>query len=363
MIPDGANFGYPISVCVGHMLTTTAVVWLLRFAKPELFPGLISIPTHFIQTLALSVVAIGTLGAVTLTFSNFSVQHLSVALINMLKSANPVYALCMALVLGTMDSRGSMKQVAVACLLMLGGAVITCYGEVDVSAFGLVCFIGGVFGEQIRLVLLKKVISDSNFLWDPLSTLAVVAPVALVVLSIAAAAIEGPRLPYSRLASDSQLQHALLLNGLIAVALNVSYVRLLDVMSPVTFCVCGIGKDIVTAFASLSIVGGSITPLQVCGYVTSLTGFVYYDYVKTKQKEEAEAAECQLKADVTDVLAIKTYDVDETDPTPVEAIKTDEQKSGKDKDGSKKEKTRVYVPRQSLQVPAIEKRLLHPPNN
>jgi drug/metabolite transporter (DMT)-like permease len=264
MIPDGANFPHPITVCVGHMLTTTVVLWLMRFAKPALFPGLVSIPADLMRTLALSVFAVGALGAFSFTFSNFSVKHLSVALINMLKAANPCYALILAVLLGTMDSKGSMWQVSFASILMFGGAMITCYGEVGVSWFGLVCFIGGVFAEQVRLVLLKTLVSGNNFQWDPLSTVAVVSPIALVVLVIPAAAIEGPHLPLSRLASDAQLQQALLMNGLIAVALNVSYVRLLDVISPVTFTVCGVGKDIVTAFASLFIVGGTITPLQVC---------------------------------------------------------------------------------------------------
>jgi drug/metabolite transporter (DMT)-like permease len=173
---------------------------------------------------------------------------------------------------------------------MFGGAVITCYGEVDVSIFGLICFIGGVFVEQLRLVLLKRLVSGNEFVWDPLSTVAVISPIALIVIVVPALAIEGPYLPYSRLSSDSELQRALLINGLIAVSLNVSYVRLLDVISPVTFTVCGVGKDIVTAILSLFLVGGNMTPLQIFGYVMSLVGFAYYDYVKTKQNGDLAAS-------------------------------------------------------------------------
>ncbi|CAK9087878.1 Putative sugar phosphate/phosphate translocator, partial [Durusdinium trenchii] len=108
--------------------------------------------------------------------------------------------------------------------------------------------------------------------------LSLFAPVAFAFTAVAAACER-----QTPMAIDRVQGCALALNALVAVTLNIAYSRLLKVASPVTFTVFGTAKDVTTAGLSLDMVGGTITPLQLCGYATTLFGMVYYDRVKQLQ--------------------------------------------------------------------------------
>ncbi|CAK9107132.1 unnamed protein product [Durusdinium trenchii] len=271
-LPAGGNFPFPMTVSCSHMLSTSMVLHLLRLWKPQLFPGLRGLNWRAALPVVLLV---GSLLAISVVLSNSAAVLLSVAFVNMLKGGNPVVALLLGLTLGTSSCNWRMLC---PVLVIMFGAVATVRGELSLSYLGLALLVTAIVVEQFRLVLFKSMMSESGLSLDPLSALSLFAPVAFAFTAVAAACER-----QTPMAIDRVQGCALALNALVAVTLNIAYSRLLKVASPVTFTVFGTAKDVTTAGLSLDMVGGTITPLQLCGYATTLFGMVYYDRVKQLQ--------------------------------------------------------------------------------
>mmetsp|Transcript_37726 Transcript_37726/g.62184 ORF Transcript_37726/g.62184 Transcript_37726/m.62184 type:complete len:401 (-) Transcript_37726:78-1280(-) len=277
-IPEGANFPFPMTLSCCHMLATGLLLHLLRWARPQFFPGLQGFadePDERRRKLAKVVLLVGALLSISVVLSNSAAVLLSVAFVNMLKSGNPVLALLLGLSLGTSSCKW---QMLCPLLMMMLGVLATIHGELFLSYLGLALLVMAILIEQFRLVIFKSLMSDSGFSLDPLSAVALFSPVAFI-FTAAAATSEWHSSP-SPGRMDVIQGSALALNSLVAVTLNIAYSRLLKVASPVTFTVFGTAKDVATAGLSLTLVGGLVTTQQLCGYVTALLGMIYYDRVK-----------------------------------------------------------------------------------
>lgn len=282
-IPEGANFPFPMTLSCCHMLATGLLLHLLRWAQPQLFPGLQSFTEERARAgasrwqLAKVVLLVGALLSVSVCFSNSAAVLLSVAFVNMLKSGNPVLALLLGLSLGTSSCNW---QMLCPLLMMMLGVMATIHGELSLSYLGLALLVTAILIEQFRLVIFKSLMSDSGFSLDPLSAVALFSPVAFIFTFAAAATYEWHSFWSAGQRMDVLQGSALALNSLVAVTLNIAYSRLLKVASPVTFTVFGTAKDVATAGLSLALVGGTVTMQQLCGYGTALVGMIYYDRVK-----------------------------------------------------------------------------------
>lgn len=273
-IPSGADFPYPLTLSCCHMFTTSLVLHSLRLFKPSLFPGM-SEGLRSDWQMFRAVALVGGLLAVSVVLSNSAAMLLSVAFINMLKGGNSVFALALGLVIGT-TSWSTALQLGWPVLIISIGAAATIHGELYLSHLGLALLVVAILVEQFRLVLFKSMMSESGLKLDPLSALSLFSPVAFLVT--APFALSELRAALHVL--DALRGSALILNALTAVTLNVAYSRLLKVASPVTFTVFGTAKDVTTAALSLCIVGGIVTPQQLCGYVATLFGMLQYDRAK-----------------------------------------------------------------------------------
>lgn len=279
-ISDGANFPHPMTLSCCHMLATSVLLHSLRFVKPHLFPGLQTGEILKSWRLAKVVLLVGTLLSISVVLSNSAAVLLSVAFVNMLKGGNPVLALLLGLALGTASCTW---QMLLPILVIMLGAVATIHGELSLSYLGLGLLVTAILIEQFRLVMFKSLMSEGGFSLDPLSALALFSPVASIFTFLAAMVCEHGGTGGTLKMPDLLQGTALALNSLVAVTLNIAYSRLLKVASPVTFTVFGTAKDVATAGLSLFIVGGTVTPQQLCGYGTTLFGMIYYDRVKQQR--------------------------------------------------------------------------------
>eukprot|EP00434_Breviolum_minutum_P024405 symbB.v1.2.021553.t2/scaffold1847.1/size122519/6 len=278
-ISDGANFPHPMTLSCCHMLATSVLLHSLR----EILKS---------WRLAKVVLLVGTLLSISVVLSNSAAVLLSVAFVNMLKGGNPVLALLLGLALGTASCTW---QMLLPILVIMLGAVATIHGELSLSYLGLGLLVTAILIEQFRLVMFKSLMSEGGFSLDPLSALALFSPVASIFTFLAAMVYEHGGMGGTLKMPDLLQGTALALNSLVAVTLNIAYSRLLKVASPVTFTVFGTAKDVATAGLSLFIVGGTVTPQQLCGYGTTLLGMIYYDRLKQQRGGwwGEEAAQCQ----------------------------------------------------------------------
>lgn len=106
------------------------------------------------------------------------------------------------------------------------GVVIASFGEIRFVLTGFMFQLGGIFFEAFRLVLVQKLLNSAEYKMDPLVSLYYFAPVCALMNFSFALLFEIPRI------SMVELYHVglftLLLNAMIAFALNVSVVFLVS---------------------------------------------------------------------------------------------------------------------------------------
>lgn len=123
------------------------------------------------------------------------------------------------------------------------GVVIASFGEIKFVLIGFLYQVGGIIFEAIRLTMVQRLLSSSEFKMDPLVSLYYFAPACALMNFVAALFFE---LPYITLEDLYQVGLLVLFaNALIAFLLNVS----------VVFLVCslpGISTDTITILTRLS---------------------------------------------------------------------------------------------------------------
>jgi len=170
-----------------------------------------------------AIVPIGLLYSASLVCSNMVYMYLSVAFIQMLKSAAPVAVLLIGWAWG-IDSP-SMKRF-LNVLVIVFGVALASMGEIDFSLVGFLYQLGGIVFEAMRLVMIQILLAGDGQKMDPLVSLYYFAPVCAVMNVLIAGLAEGPRFDFGDVAKAGYL--ILLLNAMVAFMLNVASVSLVS---------------------------------------------------------------------------------------------------------------------------------------
>ena len=104
------------------------------------------------------------------------------------------------------------------------GVVIASIGEIKFVFIGFLFQLGGIFFEAIRLVMVQSLVNSAEYKMDPLVSLYYFAPVCAVMNFCFALVFEIPRITMAEVYNVGLF--TLLLNAVIAFALNVSVVFL-----------------------------------------------------------------------------------------------------------------------------------------
>jgi hypothetical protein len=158
---------------------------------------------------------------------------------------------------------------------------------------------GGIFFEAVRLVMVQRLLSGGEFKMDPLVSLYYYAPACAIINGFIWLFMEMPKMSMddiTRLGSFT-----LLLNAMVAFALNVSVVFLVRAphfasklpanilqigkTSSLVLTLSGVLKDILLVFASMLLFGDPVSLLQAFGYGIALAGLLYYKLGADKLKE------------------------------------------------------------------------------
>ena len=108
------------------------------------------------------------------------------------------------------------------------GVIIASFGEINFVLTGVLYQIGGIVFEAIRLVMVERLLSSSEYKMDPLVSLYYFAPVCAVMNFCVAAIFEIPRIQMAEVYHVGLMN--LLANAIVAFALNVSVVFLVRVV-------------------------------------------------------------------------------------------------------------------------------------
>jgi hypothetical protein len=117
----------------------------------------------------------------------------------------------------------NMRVLANVSVIVLG-VVVASYGEIAFVVIGVVFQVFGIFFESVRLVMVQKLLSGSEYKMDPLVSLYYFAPVCAAMNAICCIIFEGPRLSVQAILDAGLIM--LFMNAAVAFCLNVAVVFL-----------------------------------------------------------------------------------------------------------------------------------------
>jgi len=170
-----------------------------------------------------AIVPIGLLYSASLVCSNMVYLYLSVAFIQMLKSASPVIVLLTAWAFGV--EQPSLRRFLNVSIIVAGVALAS-VGEINFSLIGFLFQLSGTTFEAMRLIMIQILLSDEGQKMDPLVSLYYYAPVCALMNVFIAGFAEAPNFNFADVAKAGY--GLLLLNAAIAFLLNVSSVFLVS---------------------------------------------------------------------------------------------------------------------------------------
>lgn len=111
------------------------------------------------------------------------------------------------------------------------GVIIASIGEIKFFLIGVLFQLGGIFFEAIRLVMVERLLSSAEYKMDPLVSLYYFAPVCAIMNFCMALVFEIPRIQMEELYYVGLW--TLLINAMVAFALNVSVVFLVCTLNAI----------------------------------------------------------------------------------------------------------------------------------
>ncbi|OAQ87667.1 triose-phosphate transporter [Purpureocillium lilacinum] len=262
---DTAGFRYPILLACWHFIFTSVTIHILARTTTLLDSrhSLHITPRIYART----IIPIGVCFSLSLICSNVVYLYLSVAFIQMLNAANPVAVLAVSWIWGVADPSTSTL---LNMLLIVAGAAIASFGEIQFSTIGFVFQAGGIIFGAIRLVMIQVLVSRKGMRMDPLVGLYYFGPACAIMTLAAALFIEVHQFRMSHLIDAGV--GMLVLNAAVAFLLNVTTVYLVGRTSGLVMALTGIFKNILLIAVSVVIWNTKITLLQAVGYSLALGG-------------------------------------------------------------------------------------------
>ncbi|KAJ6257104.1 hypothetical protein Dda_7989 [Drechslerella dactyloides] len=272
----GLNF--PIFLTTWHLVFATIATQVLARTS-KLLDGLKTVNMTG-RVYLRAVVPIGFFFSLSLICSNKAYLFLSVSFIQMLKATTPVAVLLAGWALG--KDRPTTKTFGNVSIIVLG-VIIASYGEIKFVLIGFIFQALGVGFEATRLAMVEKLLNSAEYKMDPLVSLYYFAPVCAAMNFVLFLFLEASTISVDDIFRVGPV--LLVINALVAFALNVSVVFLIGKTSSLVLTLCGVLKDILLVVISVAWIHDPVKPLQVFGYSIALGGLIYYRLGADKLKE------------------------------------------------------------------------------
>eukprot|EP00927_Polykrikos_kofoidii_P008094 TRINITY_DN1334_c0_g1_i1.p1 TRINITY_DN1334_c0_g1~~TRINITY_DN1334_c0_g1_i1.p1 ORF type:complete len:371 (-),score=44.26 TRINITY_DN1334_c0_g1_i1:30-1142(-) len=269
----------PCTLTAWHMGVSTVLVRLLRMSLPsssKLFDA--DEPVLTAKMVVTKFLPVALSFAVSLALGNRAYIYCSVPFLQMVKASRGPMTYVLGVLVGSEAFGRTRFELTV---VIAAGVIMAVTGEMRFSWIGFSCQVLADFSESLRLVLIALLLNHSGLKLTPLSTLSYFAPLCFVLLVPAAVLSEMPA-DIGAWWRDVGLKVGYLhlaMNGLMAFALNVAGVLLVQQTSAVGYILCGIVKDVLIVSASALLLGQEVSFQQIVGYALSLGGIQAFNWV------------------------------------------------------------------------------------
>jgi hypothetical protein len=278
------RFPFAVTLVVLHMGMATILSLLLLLVRPSLFPSLTD-PINKVgidkEMVFKTILPIAVLFSVQLVLSNTAYLHSSVAFLQMMKEANLVLVYFLSLIFALEHFR--LRSIMIL-LFICGATSLTIVGELKFSWTGFAMQGTSQFFECGKIVLQSVLLSEAGKKLDVMSYLVLVAPACFGVLCIAGFGLYFVAPDHSFMEAWPHF-HAwwpyLILNSLVAFALNVVIALFIKHTSAVPFILAGMVKDVCIVTVGATLFHEHISVLQVFGFSLQMCGILLWSIVKT----------------------------------------------------------------------------------
>jgi len=217
---------------------------------------------------------ISCLTAIKLGFGNAVYMHLSVAFIQILKGGVPMITL-LAMVQYKLETLRSQLLIPVGIIAI--GCTASINGELNASGTGLFFMVIGEAAEAYKTVRTQSVMrSGASMELTGHQTLAYMAPITALVMSIAVAAIEMPHMTVDTLRLIAKLTPLLSVVACISLGVNLISLLIIKRTCSLTLKVISQVKNTSAAIGGIVLFGDTVTTAQWVAYITTVIGYWLY---------------------------------------------------------------------------------------
>jgi hypothetical protein len=282
------DFHYPLFVTSFHFLCSFLALGCFSKLK---FGCLPQIPK---RTFLLSILPLGFVIGADISLSNLSYLFLDIPILEIVKSASPLWILLVAFITGA--EQRNLRLVATILLIAIGLS-LSVYADATVHPLGVVlCSIASILAA-IRAVIIQILTQPSRLSTrfcsspSPLSPLQILffsSPVVLFVMAPASYLLEARRLVASPFALNPLTPSLLIAAGsILAVNLNLSELILIKATSAITTAVIAVAKILLVTACSALLFHTHLSLINALGMIVCLAGIVLYKNVRAASTERA----------------------------------------------------------------------------
>lgn len=200
----------------------------------------------------------------------------AVAFVQMLKAFTPVSTMLYGFAFG-LEKPSAKLIAAVGCITC--GVLLSSYGELNFSTFGVVAMLTSIAAEGLRTVLMQHLLASKQF--HPLEAWMYLGPACIIWLVVLIGVVEAQEIHYQN-AYAIVVAHKwyFAFAALAGFAVNALAMLVIKLASALTLKVLGLCKDVGLVAFGVLLLGEHVAGLQVGGYAVALVGFAAYNYIK-----------------------------------------------------------------------------------
>jgi len=271
------TFQHPILLTCWHQAVSVVLIVAVGIVRPSLLAtgdeqqGLP--PLTLVSALRLGL-PVAVCQSISLVCGNNAILYLSLAFCQMIKAFTPVSVYVSGCLCGT-------QQWSVPIAKCLGvitvGLAVTSWGELDFNLLGFALQVSALIAEGLRINILELRLKANGYKLNPLSSVAVFAPMVAVLLFVSALFFDQSAFDRERI---GQVGIGIFVaNAFMAFLLNVVIYLAIQTASGLGFSLAGVLKDFLIVAGSCILQGHTITTTQLLGYSLAVLGLQAYGVV------------------------------------------------------------------------------------
>ena len=276
------GFAFPLSLTFLTLTFSWAVCWgAIRIGLVE-FRHKDTVDRKFYMA---NILPIGALSAGTIVMGMASYLFLTVSFVQMLKAFTPVMTLFFMTSFGlTRPTRKIIGCVLIICL----GTACAGLGELNFSLLGMVCMLSAQTCEALKLVYTQLMLK--NFKFNVVETLFYVTPISAAWVLLFASIIEFRH--FDQNTWNLLLTHkgSFLFSSVMAVSTNAINAVVIQHTNALMLKLVATARNGVLVLFNAMILGEVVTGIQFCGYSVSLVGFLFYNVLIRRSKQQESSS-------------------------------------------------------------------------